>query len=174
MSSPDDILYYFSGSADKAPGSGVNEYVGDVSAYHELASIPSWRRILSNFYEDEFVYEGFRYRSVEHAFQGQKIAMADGQKAYEFTMDSGSRLGLGTGLDARKARKMVVLSHEDIATWDKIKMIVMKEILYARFSTSALGRRVLLATGNAQLWHGARGIPKERQVWLEDVRDMVR
>lgn len=173
MSIPTDILFYFSGSADKAPGRGANECVSDPSAYRELASIPHWRRVLSNFCEDQFMYNGFTYKTVEHAFQCQKIAMADGDRAYEFTVESGSPLGLGVGSDARAARNMIMLQPQVLDEWDCIKDEIMREILYARFSTSPTSRRVLLATGNAQLWHGAPRIPKERQPWLEEVRQSL-
>ncbi len=46
----------------------------------------------------------------------------------------------------------------------------MRSILLAKFTTVEMASTVLLATRDAELWHGARGLPKSRQVILEDIR----
>ena len=50
----------------------------------------------------------------------------------------------------------------------------MEDILFAKFSQVELANRVLLATNNAILLHGTRGIPVQRQVELERVRELLR
>ena len=105
-----DKLYFYSKSRDAVPGCGVNEYVESISKYDELKKIPHWRRILSNFYETPFLYSGKMWKTVEHAFQAQKIALVNPELAETFTIDSGELLGMGSGLDARKARKIAILS----------------------------------------------------------------
>jgi hypothetical protein len=64
-----DKLYFYSASRDVAPGRGVNEVVTDPSAYRELALIPHWRRILSNFHYCPFPFAGSTYNTIEHVFQ---------------------------------------------------------------------------------------------------------
>jgi predicted NAD-dependent protein-ADP-ribosyltransferase YbiA (DUF1768 family) len=167
-----DILYYYSGSANKVPGKGVNETVSQPSNYIALRNIPNWRRVLSNFYEGEFVYRGLWYRTVEHAWQGRKISYADETKATYFSMDSNHYIGREGGDIARSNRKMVILSRDQIREWETSDEI--EEILYAKFSQVPLAREVLLATHDAQLWHGAPRTPKKRQTSLENVRRRLR
>lgn len=180
-----DILYYYSGSADKPPGSGVNERVSDRRRYSILSSIPMWRQILSNFYVSEFTYvrDGIplRYRTAEHAFQGAKIAMSDSLQeplerrvSYQFSLNSRSALSRGDGDAARRARKIVVLDRQQLQKWNRIKDSVLKAILIAKFTQDLHAGRTLIATLDAELWHGAPRVPKSRQLVLEEVRDIVR
>jgi hypothetical protein len=41
---------FYSRSADKRPGKGVNEVIDVNESYEELALIPDWRKKLSNMY----------------------------------------------------------------------------------------------------------------------------
>lgn len=143
---------------------------GEELEFLELSRIKNWRRVLSNFYEGDFEYNGLHYRSAEHAFQGRKIAIADEAKGELFALESGSEIALGDGEIARKNRKLVVLSHSQLIQWDTKKGDVLRGILRSKFSQVILARTVLLATKCAQLWHGARGIPNARQFELEEVR----
>lgn len=165
-----DVLYFFSRSLDLIPGKGVHEYVNDISEYEELMKIENWRRILSNFCKCEFEYKNHKYGSVEHAFQSAKISLKDSDLAYQFTIDSGSKLGMGTGLDARKARKIVVLDKEMIDKWDKIKWEIMDEIVEARFRQDEVGADVLLKTKDAILLHGVPRSKPMRMYSHEKVR----
>ena len=170
-----DKLYFFSRSRDRPPGKGVNEYIEDVSEYAELKAISHWRRILSNFYEAPFSYNGKMWKTVEHAFQAQKIALVNTELAEQFTMDSGSSLGTGTGLDARKARKIAILNRFDIIEWDMMKWDIMNNIVEARYLSNSIGGDILIKTRDAELWHGVpRGKPmrmfgheKARAILLE-------
>lgn len=148
-----DRLSFYSKSADAAPGKGANEHVSDASAYKELASIPHWRRLLSNFHVAPFAFEGHTYRSIEHVFQAEKTALADPAKAYWFTVESGHTIGQGDGAEAQRNRKLVLLSKEQLSTWDLIKGGVMERAAIAKVQASEDARRVLKATGTAQLWH---------------------
>ena len=62
-----DRFIFYSRSADKAPGKGKGESVVNESIYKELSKIANWRKILGNFHECNFVYEGRTYKTVEHA-----------------------------------------------------------------------------------------------------------
>lgn len=147
-----DKLYFNSRSADAAPGKGANETVAHPEIYKDLAKIKHWRRILSNFHEHEFVYKDATYRTIEHAFQAAKIALADPQVAHQFTVESGTELGLACALAARKARKIINLGLK-IKEWDAISRQTMEEIAKAKYAACEEARAVLLATGKAQLWH---------------------
>ena len=90
-----DKLFYYSKSANKAPGKGANEQVSNYNIYDELNKIKDWRKILSNLYFHEFIYEDKIYNSVEHAFQAKKIEIVDKEKAYWFCKNSGNIIGTG-------------------------------------------------------------------------------
>lgn len=166
-----DRLYFYSGSADRPPGQGVHEAVGELAAYAALGSIRHWRRMLSNFWTADFILNGCTYRTVEHAFQAAKIALVDPALARTFTLESGSQLAQGDGAAARKERKMALLSSEQLRTWTARKHAVMEAAMQAKFSQHEALRSVLLATRDAELWHGVgRGQPPERILELETVR----
>ena len=170
------VFYYHSKSSPKPPGRGVNEMIDPAksSAFDGLVEVdPNWRKVLSNFYEGDFVYKGSCYRTAEHAFQGAKIGMVDSLKGKEFSKDSGSALGNGDGNLARKHRKAVVLNADQLRNWNDTKHEVMEDILMSKFSQVQHAKTVLLATLDAELWHGARGMPNSRQFALERIRERL-
>ena len=168
-----DTLFFNSKSADKEVGKGVNEQITNRQDYEELNKIVQWRKVLSNFYFSPFVFEGHTYNTVEHVFQSKKIALVDPDKAFWFTVNSGHEIGQGDGLIARKNRKLVILSADTLRKWDEVKQSILYDVLLAKFSQDAFAKHVLLSTRNAQLLHGARGIPIARQYELESVRDKL-
>jgi predicted NAD-dependent protein-ADP-ribosyltransferase YbiA (DUF1768 family) len=172
--SPSDKLYYFSGSADKAPGKGANEVVKNVADYQGLVKAKDWRKMLSNFWVAPFCdTDGMCYNTVEHMLHSKKIAIADTKKAYQFTTNSKTKLGLGDGNDARKARKMVALTADQLAQWGRMKSKVYQHAMRLKFTQNKDLQKVLKATGKAQLWHGAPRIKPERQYDLEAVRNSL-
>ena len=169
-----DTLFFFSKSADKLAGKGQHEIVKYSEEYNELNKIKDWRKILSNLYFSPFTYDGKTYNSVEHAFQAKKIELVDPEKSYWFTVESKNKIGLGDGLIARKNRKLVILSDDDLFKWSSIKYDILKNILYQKFTQVEIAKNVLLKTCNAILLHGTRGIPIERQYILEEIREEIK
>jgi predicted NAD-dependent protein-ADP-ribosyltransferase YbiA (DUF1768 family) len=170
-----DRLFFHSGSADRAPGVGRHESVVDPSAYAALAQIPNWRKMLSNFWVADFVYEGLTYRTVEHCFQAAKIAIANPGLARDFALESQSSLSQGDGLAARKQRKLVLLAPQQLALWDRCKHVVMQSAMRAKFTQNPALMAVLQTTRDAQLWHGTgRGSRPQRIYDLEAVRSEAR
>ena len=168
----EDKLFYYSKSANKQAGKGVNEFVSNYNEYDELNKIKDWRKMLSNFYVAEFNYNGNTYYTAEHAFQAKKIELVDSAKANLFCIESGDIIGTTKdGNIARKNRKLVILDDERIKIWDEIKHNVMKEILICKFTQNKELSNVLLLTKKAILLHGAKGIPISRQYDLEEVRN---
>lgn len=166
-----DKLCYYSKSKNAPVGKGTNEYVKDISIYRELNGIDNWRKILSNFYVEPFMYEGYNYNSVEHAFQAQKIMIVDKQKAYWFTLDSKHYIGMGNGEVAQKNRKLVVLNKEQLNYWNSIKYDAMKNITEQRIIQSEIYRKVLFLTQNAELWHVIMRKGIVRNKYLEKLRN---
>jgi predicted NAD-dependent protein-ADP-ribosyltransferase YbiA (DUF1768 family) len=166
-------LFYFSKSADKKPGQGSNETLGSYEPTYleELATIPHWRKILSNFYEGIFEFEGKHYQTVEHCFQGEKISGVNSELGELFTIESDSKYSRGGGEMARRQRKMVMLNPSELFEWNQRKDILLERILRAKFTQVKRARQVLIATREAELWHGARGVPKARQLSLEKIRN---
>lgn len=171
----EDCLYFFSGSADLPPGQGVHERVADTAGYAALAGVRHWRRMLSNFWPAEFTLGGRTYRTVEHAFQAAKIALVDPVLAEGFALESDTELARGDGAAARKHRKLVLLDDAQLRRWDEGKNAVMRNAMGAKFSRHEALCAVLVATSPAQLWHGTgRGQPPARIHDLEAIRDASR
>ena len=171
----EDRLYFFSGSADRPPGEGVHERVADTTRYAVLAGVRHWRRMLSNFWPAEFVLGERTYRTVEHAFQAAKIALVDPVLAERFALESGTELARGDGAAARRHRKLVLLDDVQLRRWDECKNVAMRDAMRAKFSRHAPLRAVLLATCPEELWHGTgRGQPPARIHDLERIRDALR
>lgn len=164
-------LQFYSGSRPMAAGAGTGEWTFTPEAYFELNRIEHWRRKLSNFWIAPFEWRGNRWNTVEHAFQAAKFMDNHMDIAYSFTLDSGSALGRDSGLAARKMRKAVVLTAEELQLWDSKKTDIMKELWRAKFSQNPELLRVLKETGSAELWHYVgRGGGVERWFGLEDLR----
>ena len=170
----EDKLFYYSKSANKQAGKGVNEFVSNYNEYDELNKIKDWRKMLSNFYVADFTYNGKTYYTAEHAFHAKKIELMDAAKANLFCIESGDIIGTTKdGNIARKNRKLVILDDERIKIWDEIKHNVMKEILICKFTQNNELCNVLLLTKKAILLHGSKGIPISRQYDLEEVRNYL-
>jgi predicted NAD-dependent protein-ADP-ribosyltransferase YbiA (DUF1768 family) len=169
-----DTLFYHSKSANKSAGKGINEYALNYDIYDELNKIKDWRKILSNLYYSEFIYDNKIYNSVEHAFQAKKIEIVDKEKAYCFCKNSGNIIGTSDGIVARKNRKIVIITTEELEQWNKIKDQVMDDVLLAKFTQIPIAKQVLLLTRDAILLHGTRGIPISRQFNLEKVRNIIK
>ncbi len=165
-----DKLYFFSGSASKYPGKGVNEYVQNPNLYFELSTISDWRHKLSNFWVAPFEVEGARWNSLEHMFQAYKINLARPDLAFQFSLNSDSALSQAHGSEAQKNRKIVVLTPGQLAQWENMKTNVLYHGLKAKFSQNPDLLQLLRATGAAELWHGAKRVAPQRQYTLERVR----
>jgi len=79
---------------------------------------------------------------------------------------------MSDGIVARKNRKIIILTQEELNKWDEIKDKIMEEILFAKFSQISIAKNVLLLTHDSILLHGTRGIPISRQYNLEKVRNL--
>jgi predicted NAD-dependent protein-ADP-ribosyltransferase YbiA (DUF1768 family) len=167
-------LFYYSKSANKPAGKGTNEQSLNYNIYDELNKIKDWRKILSNLYNNEFTYDNKIYNSVEHAFQAKKIEIVNKEKALWFCKNSGNTIGISDGIIARKNRKIVILTNEELQKWNDIKEKIMDDILLAKFTQIPIAKQVLLLTHDAILLHGTRGNPIKRQYNLENIRKKLK
>ena len=165
-----DSFSFYSKSADKKPGKGVNEFVSIPEKYIEISKIKDWRKVLSNFHVSPFVFEGKRYNTIEHVFQSKKIALVDPAKADFFTLESGHEIGQGDGSVAQKNRKLVVLQKPELDTWFRISGNVMEKAAIAKFTQCPEAMYVLKLTGDAELWHIVSRKKPVRFLHLEKIR----
>ena len=95
---------------------------------------------LSNFYDAPVEYNGLSFRNSEAAFQAQK------------TIDEIERVQF-TSLDASNSKRLgrAVTLRED---WEKVKIQVMYEICYAKFTQNPELGEKLVATGDEVLIEG--------------------
>ena len=167
------VLQFYSASRSGPAGDGVGEQSGWMGPLP-----PNFRRVLSNSYEDvePIIMNGRPYRTVEHAFQGGKfLVTGHDQEAYCFTTDSQDPIGLGSGLDARKALKLKRLSAGELAHWAEVKDDYLYDCWTEKFKHGTVPGTVLRNTGNAILNHYmGRGQGIERWVGLEELRAFLR
>lgn len=117
---------------------------------------------------------GHTYRTIEHVFQGTKIALVDPATALQFTLDSGHPIGAGDGHTAQQHRMLVTLPPHKLEEWACMRDAVQLQAARSKYAACELARQVLLATGDAQLWHAVpRGQP-ERFRHLEVLRGELR
>jgi ribA/ribD-fused uncharacterized protein len=171
----EDKLIFFSNSKDNKIGENKNEFINNPDEYFELNKIKNFRRYLSNFHIYEFKYNGYSYRTIEHAFQGAKISLANKEEGLKFTIESNDEIGLGDGKIARKNRKLIKLNDELIKEWNKNKHNIMYEIVLEKFKVCNETRDILLKTNNCQLWHTFPRMKYPiRCYYLEKVREDLR
>ena len=167
----DNIVFqFYSKSNDKPlPGKGSGETIPkeQVKEFSELSKIPSWRKMLSNFWEEEFELDGRKWLSVEHYYQGSKFKTNNNKYYLEFSLNSGSVLskdpvmaktaGSKTGKQGSKQiRPPDIKMDEDFFTSGR-NTEEMNRAQLAKFMQSDKLKQVLTATKNARLMHYQRG-----------------
>jgi len=97
---------------------------------------------LSNFHSCEILYKGVKFPTNEHAFQYHKTILPAEQ--YQMLALSNSPV------DAKRAGKDLTLRDD----WEEIKVRLMFEINYMKFTQHSGMKGSLLGTGFAQLIEG--------------------
>lgn len=96
---------------------------------------------LSNFYEAPVTYNGITYKNNEAAFQAQKVAPSK-EAMLEFRDLNPT--------EAKKLGRKVSLRSD----WENIKVGVMKDLVYAKFSQNPDLQEKLIDTGDEYLEEG--------------------
>ena len=174
----DAIFMFHSRSKDAPPGRGVGEALSlPVETFAVLATIPDWRRVLSNFAVSRFTLDGLTWTSVEHYFQAAKFKVVAPEYYRGFAIESGTPLSVAMGPEVKRAggRTGYPLAADDLARWESMKAEVMHRALAAKYAQHELSRRVLLATDHAKLTHRPlRAAHTRVEVELMAVRQAVR
>lgn len=116
------------------------------------------------------------FNCVEAAFQGLKFIFSS---AFSTRFEVDGVIGSAckaeppsvAGLQARKARKVFMLSKDQLKVWDAVSSSVMLAALRARSKVDAKFCEILRLTVKATLLHAAARQRPQRQYNLEKVRD---
>lgn len=112
----------------------------------DIAAFRGELDFLSNFYDAPVEYDGILYLNNEAAFQAQKCSTKEERYAFAYL----------SAVKAKRKGRQVKLRDD----WDRVKVGLMEEIVWAKFRQNPHLAKRLLATGDAILaerndWHDA-------------------
>lgn len=175
-----DRLVFSSQRLEAALGVPFGERVSDFSKYEELDRHPDWRFALGMYWmatdpKDRIEWKGKTYQSLSHAYQAAKFEKTVPNEAFKFCVESGSEIAtLATGWEAQQAANRPHLTQKQFETWREVESSILDRLSENKFSPEKTPGKILLATGDAELWIcGGRWQPK-RFRRLEKLRSRIR
>ena len=121
------VFQFYSKSADKPlPGKGAGETIEprNIKKFADLASMPGWRKVLSNFYMGPFKLDNRTWNSVEHYYHANKFKKGHPKFYQEFTVESGTDISKDPAFAKAAGGKTGKFKKKD---WKRPKEIVIDE-----------------------------------------------
>lgn len=117
----------------------INEFSGDYN-------------FLSNFYilDNYIYYNGYYFKSTEHAYQASKIDPSLPNEAYNILISKFTNDTKLTSGQAKRAGKKCIIRPD----WDEVKDSTMYEINYLKYTSNPDLSKRLIDTNNAELIEG--------------------
>jgi predicted NAD-dependent protein-ADP-ribosyltransferase YbiA (DUF1768 family) len=199
----DVTFVFYSKSSDKPlPGKASGEKIakGKEKEYSGLASIPQWRKKLSNMWTAPFHLHNKQWATVEHYYQASKFKNENPDIYESFSLDSGSELSnnaelakkIGNG-KMKKFDKYIVKKvegdkdkrpvNDDISNeyqyeidkdFEQRSKKEMEDAIWAKFSQNKDMGDLLLQTKKAKLLHYSKGKPAKANHSLMEAREKMK
>jgi predicted NAD-dependent protein-ADP-ribosyltransferase YbiA (DUF1768 family)/predicted glycoside hydrolase/deacetylase ChbG (UPF0249 family) len=165
----DTVFSFYSKSGDKPlPGKGPGEKIPNdkIKEYTKLASIPQWRKKMSDYWIEPFLLDDHKWSSVEHFYQASKFKRMNPDYYLSFSLDYGKELGKDAAMakaagskDAKYNGTLlrpldVQVDPDFFGTRDNEAKSKARK---AKFTQSDDLKNLLLATKTAKLVHQQKG-----------------
>jgi predicted NAD-dependent protein-ADP-ribosyltransferase YbiA (DUF1768 family) len=186
-----EFVFYSKSNDKPLPGKGAGEKIVNerLKEFAELATIPQWRKKLSDYWVQPFTLDNHKWNSVEHYYQASKFKKNNPEFYLSFSLDSKTELSKDPSLAKAAGSKSGYLPKDKDKAKELLRPIQVKidpdfygsrnktekyAAQYAKFTQNEDLHKLLLATNDAKLSHYMRGSPPESCDDLMNVREKIK